>query len=228
MSTPADAAPDASDVPESSSAAENWRPLDVDGVVRLLQGASVRWWLSGGAALDRWVGHPIRPRTNIDVSVTAGDLAGLVAALPSGVSAWASVDGAAVPFDEAPENADLQPVLVRDDASGATILQINAEDGAPRAWVYKRDPRLQLSWVEAVIDLDGVPTGAPQVQLVWKALRPRSEDTLDKDAVLPTLSPEAVAFYETALLRIHPHSTWSIHVRSPFAPAKASWNRPRA
>lgn len=217
MSTPAPAAD-----------AENWRPLDVDGVVRLLQDAPVRWWLSGGAALDRWLGHPIRPRTNIDVSVTAGDLSGLVAALPGGVSAWATVGEDLVPYADAPGDADLQPVLVRDEADGAWILQVNVEDGAPRAWVYKRDPRLQLPWTDAVLDLDGVPTGAPQVQLVWKALRPRPDDDLDKDAVLPTLTPEAVAFYETALLRIHPHSTWSIHVRSPFAPAKASWNRPRA
>ncbi len=241
MSTPADAAHDApaSDpadaadtVSESGAPGSAWRPLDVVGVAELLTGASVRWWLSGGAALDRWLGRPIRPRTNIDVSVTAADLAALVSALPPGVSAWATVGDDLVPFEEAPEDADLQPVFVRDETSGEgqgdTILQINVEDGAPRAWVYKRDPRLQLPWSEAVIDLDGIPTGAPQVQLVWKALRPRPEDDVDKDAVLPTLSPEAVAFYETALLRIHPHSTWSIHVRSPFAPAKASWNRPRA
>lgn len=205
--------------------AAGWRPLDVDGVVRLLASTSARWWLSGGVALDRWVGRQIRPRQNIDVSVTARDLAGVIAALPDGFSAWASVDGTLVPFAEAPDDADLQPVLIRDDDAGASVLQINVEDGAARVWVYKRDPRLQLPWADAVVDLDGVPTGVPQVQLVWKALRPRPEDELDKDAVLPTLSPEAVAFYETALLRIHPHSTWSIHVRSPFAPAKASWNR---
>jgi len=202
-----------------------WRPLEVDGVVRLLSATSARWWLSGGVALDRWLGHPIRERQNIDVSTTAADLVGLVGALPAGFSAWASVDGGLVPFAAAPHDTDLQPVLVRDDAADAWVLQVNVEDGGPRVWVYKRDPRLQLPWADAVIDLDGVPTGAPQVQLVWKALRPRPEDDVDKDAVLPTLTPEAVAFYETALLRIHPHSTWSIHVRSPFAPAKASWNR---
>ncbi|GAA1539772.1 hypothetical protein HD600_001112 [Microbacterium ginsengiterrae] len=217
-------------MPASSAAATAWEPLDPSAVAALLSGAPVRWWLSGGAALDRWVGAPIRDRANVDVSVVASDLAALVAALPPGFSAWApdGDDGDVVPFVEAPEDADLQPVLIRDDARGAWVLQVNAEDGAPRAWVYKRDPRLQLPWDRAVIDLDGIPTGAPEVQLVWKALRPRAEDTVDKDAVLPTLSEEAVSFYETALLRIHPHSTWAIHVRSPFAPAKASWNRKKS
>ena len=58
-------------------------------------------------------------------------------------------------------------------------------------------------------------------------LRPRPEDELDKDAVFPKLSDEARAWWERAILSIHPHSTWSIHVRTPLTPAKASWNRPR-
>ena len=215
-----------------TSSALPWTPLTAEQVAEALAAADVRWWLSGGAALDRALGHPIRERGNIDVSVVARDLAALVAALPEGFSAWAPGEGddddEFIPFADAPTDTDLQPILVRDDAQNAWVLQINAEDGAPRAWVYKRDPRLTLPWDRAVIDIDGIPTGAPAVQLVWKALRPRPEDTIDKDAVLPTLSEDAVAFYETALLRIHPHSTWAIHVRSPFAPAKASWNKKKA
>lgn len=132
-----------------------------------------------------------------------------------------------VPFEDAPADADLQPVLVRDDAKDTWVLQVNVEDGAPRAWVYKRDPRLQLPWDRAVLDIDGIPTGAPEVQLIWKALRPRPEDDADKDAVVAELTDEARTWYEKAILSIHPHSNWSIHVRSPFAPAKASWNKPR-
>lgn len=211
----------------TSPADSPWAPLEPQAVAELLSAASVRWWLSGGAALDRRLGRAIRERTNIDVSVVAGDLAALVASLPDGFSAWAPADeeDEIVPFADAATDADLQPVLVRDDAKNAWVLQINAEDGAPRAWVYKRDPRLTLPWERAVLDIDGIPTGAPEVQLVWKALRPRPEDTVDKDAVLPHLDEQAVSFYETALLRIHPHSTWAIHVRSPFAPAKPSWNK---
>lgn len=211
-----------------SPAALAWAPYAPAAIADALANSPVRWWLSGGAALDRWVGREIRERANIDISVVAADLEVLIAHLPQGLSAWApsaADTSVLVPFSEAPKDADLQPVLIRDDGKNAWVLQVNAEDGAPRAWVYKRDPRLTLPWERAVIDLDGIPTGAPEVQLVWKALRPRPEDTVDKDAVLPTLSEPAVAFYETALLRIHPHSTWAIHVRSPFAPAKASWNR---
>jgi hypothetical protein len=212
-------------MPELISATE-WKPLSPQQVAELLASASVRWWLSGGCALERWLGRVIRERQNIDVSVSAGDLAALVASLPAGFSAWAPVDEeSVVSFSDAPQDADLQPVLIRDDGRGVWALQVNVEDGAPRAWMYKRDPRLTLPWERAVVDIDGIPTGAPEVQLVWKALRPRPEDDVDKDAVFDSLPDEAREWFERTILRVHPHSTWSIHVRSPFAPAKASWNR---
>lgn len=203
----------------------DWAPLSPAAVAELLAASPVRWWLSGGVALDRWLGEPIRPRRNIDVSVVLADLPQLVAAIPAGYDAWAVRDEALVPFAEVSVEDEVQPVLVRDLASGKWVLRVNVEDGAPRAWVYKRDPRLNLAWDRAVLDLDGIPTGAPEVQLVWKALRPRPEDDIDKDAIVPKLSDEARAWYERCILSIHPHSSWSIHVRSPFAPAKASWNK---
>ena len=202
-----------------------WEPLAPRAVADLFAGSPARWWLSGGAALDAWLGEPIRERTNIDVSTTAKDLPALLGGIPAGCSAWVTADEEPVRWGEHDPDGEVQPVRLRDDATGAWVLQVNVEDGIDRAWLYRRDPRLQLPWDRAVLDIDGIPTGAPEVQLVWKALRPRPEDEVDKDAVLPRLSEDAVAFYETALLRIHPHSTWAIHVRSPFAPAKASWNR---
>ncbi len=204
-----------------------WAPLTVEEVAELLGACDARWWLSGGAALDRWVGRPIRPRENIDISTIPGELALVLDTLPKFYSAWVTIDDALVPIADAPEDAELQPVLIRDDAADAWVLRVNVEDGAPKAWLYRRDARLQLPWDRAVLDVDGVPTGAPEVQLLWKCFSPRPEDDADKDAVMPVLSDEARAWWEQALLRIHPHSSWTIPVRTPMFPARASWNRPQ-
>lgn len=213
--------------PATPSPTGPWAPLTADAVADVLAPSGARWWLAGGAALDRWLGAPIRERENIDVSTTAADLEALIAALPPTYSAWAPDGDGVMPLADAAEDADLQPVLIRDDAAEAWVLRVNLEDGAPRAWVYRRDARLQLPWDRAVLDIDGIPTGVPEVQLVWKALRPRPEDDVDKDAVLPRLSEEARHWWERAILTIHPHSSWSIPVRSPMFPARASWNRPQ-
>ncbi len=209
-----------------SDAAAHEHPLTPEGVAELLGGTTSRWWLSGGVALDHWLGRPIRARANTDASTTSADVRGVIEALPPEYSVWApNGDDAVIPWADAAPDADLQPLRIRDERTGAWVLQLNVEDGIERVWLYRRDPRLQLPWDRAVLDVDGIPTGAPEVQLLWKALRPRPEDEIDKDAVFPELSEEARAWFERAILSIHPHSTWSIHVRSPFAPAKASWNR---
>lgn len=210
-------------VPDAATA---WEPLTPHAVAELLRVGSARWWLSGGVALEHWLGRTIRERPNTDVSTTQGGLPQLVRALPAGFTAWAPAgEDAVIPWADAPDDADVQPVRIQDERSGAWVLQVNVEDGTEHAWLYRRDPRLQLPWDRAVLEVDGIPTGAPEVQLVWKALRPRPEDDLDKDVVLPQLSDEARSWFERAILSVHPHSNWSIHVRSPFAPEKASWNR---
>lgn len=204
-----------------------WQALSIPAVAQLCAGTGVRWWLSGGAALEHWLGRPIRDRENIDVSVVFNDVPPFMESLPDTLTAWAELDDQLVPWAEVAPDADVQQVDIYDTERQAWVLRVHAEDGSPRAWLYRRDPRLQLAWEKAVLDVDGIPTGAPAIQLVWKTLRPRPVDEVDKDAVLPALSEEERAWWERAVLAIHPHSTWAIHVRSPFAPAKASWNRKR-
>ncbi len=202
-------------------------PLAADEVAALFEGAPGRWWLSGGVALDRWLGRAVRERAQTDVSTIPSDLEGLLGSLPARYSAWIRDDEGLIAWAEATPDTDIARILIRDDDAGAWVLQVNVEDGTANAWLYRRDSRLQLPWNRAVLDIGGIPTGAPEVQLVWKALRPSPQDEQDKDAVLPGLDAEARQWWERAILSIHPHSTWSIHARSPFAPAKASWNRPQ-
>lgn len=202
-----------------------WAPLSVDDLVGLLGDLDARWWLSGGVALEHWLGQPIREQANIDISTLPGDADAVLGAMPDGLDAWAVQDEGLVAYADVPAGADVQTIGIHDPARGAWVLQVNVEDGTPDRWLYRRDPRLGIGWDEAVLDVRGVPTGAPGIQLLWKTLRPRPQDELDREAVLPHLSEDERTRLTRDILSIHPHSTWAIHFRSPFAPAKASWNR---
>ncbi len=204
-----------------------WTRLDAASVADLLADTEARWWLSGGSAYDQWRGEPLRERDRTTISTVYTQLDDIVGSLPDGMSCWARIGDELVRWSDLPDGADIPSAWIFDAAMDAWVLQINLEDGTADRWVYRRDPRLQLPWEKAVLDIDDIPTGAPEVQLVWKALRPYPDDEADKDVILPALPEEARTWWEKAILSIHPHSTWSIHVRSPFAPAKASWNRTR-
>ena len=91
--------------------ASRWEPLAPEAVAELLAHADARWWLSGGAALDHWLGSPIRERANTDVSTTWGDLDKLLAGLPAPLSAWVASGDDLVAWADLPDGADLQPVL---------------------------------------------------------------------------------------------------------------------
>lgn len=202
-----------------------WQRVTPASVAEIFANVPARWWLSAGSAFDQWSATPLRDRDRLIVSTTLASIDHLIAGLPAGRSAWVVAGDDVVAWSDIDEHGDVLTVLIYDVGVDAWILQVNLEDGTPDRWVYRRDPRLQLPWDQAVLDIDGIPTGAPEVQLVWKALRPKPEDEADKDIILPALSESARSWWERAILSVHPHSTWSIHVRSPFAPGKASWNR---
>ena len=63
--------------------ATRWEPLPPRVIAELLGPSSARWWLSGGVALDHWLGTNTREHDNIDVSTTIADLPQVVQDLPA-------------------------------------------------------------------------------------------------------------------------------------------------
>lgn len=108
----------------TSRPADPWLPLEPAAIAELFAGTEARWWLSGGVALEHWLGRPIRDHDNVDVSTIPTDLQALLADLPEPLRAWGVVEGRVVPFDELPPDADVQPVLLRDESRDAWVLQV--------------------------------------------------------------------------------------------------------
>lgn len=186
-----------------------WRGLGVTEILDLFLDADARWWISGGRALDHWFGRSIRAREDADVSTVRGDLEALLADLPDRIVPHAELDDGVLTFADVPAGTEVEHVWLYDTLEEAYVLDVNVEDGTEEDWVYRRDPSVRLPWDAAVLDVRSVPTAAPAIALLWKAVSPDDGDDEDRVAILPALSDEDRDWFVRAVSRVHPESAWA-------------------
>jgi hypothetical protein len=185
-----------------------WSPLSVRAVASLLQDCPARWWLSGGWAIDHWLGTVTRSHGDIDVSTLRPELPTVLGSLPGHLEPFAAVDGYLHPLTSRVDDSDVHNVWLRDERCGRWVFQVNVEAGDQGVWRYRRDPRIALPWERAVRCVSGVPTGFPAVQLLWKSPRPRPEDDADLASALKVLSAGERHRLAEAMRTAHPCSPW--------------------
>jgi hypothetical protein len=186
-----------------------WSPLSVQALASLLQRCPARWWLSGGWAIDHWVGRVSRPHGDIDISTLRPALPALLASLPVHLEPFAAMDRHLYPLALRLNDPDLHNIWLRDERHGRWVLQINIEAGDEAAWHYRRDPRIGLVWDLAVRDVGAIPTGSPAAQLLWKSPQPRPQDDADLALVLGILSVAERQWLAKAIHTAHPSSPWA-------------------
>jgi hypothetical protein len=183
----------------------------VADVAAILTPSDARWWLSGGYAIDHWLGRTTRSHGDIDVSTVRSDLQRLLAVLPAPLEPVAAMSGRLRPLVQHVDDPALRNIWVRDGEHWA--LQINLEDGDERYWRYRRDPRITLPWNRAIAVVRGVPTGTPATQLLWKSAAPRPCDDADCAAVRHNLSSDDREWLRDAIRTAHPDSPWALPVQ---------------
>jgi hypothetical protein len=185
-----------------------WEPLSVPQVASLLEHCSSRWWLSGGWAVDHWLGPTTRDHGDIDISTLRADLAGVLAVLPARLRPAAAMNGHLLPLAEHLDDTALHNIWLRDEETDRWVLQVNLEDGDQTSWRYRRDPGICLPWTSAVRVTRSVPTGTPATQLLWKSKAPRPQDEHDLDAAHSALSAGSRRWLRDAVRTAHPRSPW--------------------
>jgi hypothetical protein len=189
-----------------------WSPLSVRVLASLLQDCPSRWWLSGGWAIDHWLGTVTRAHGDIDVSTLRPELSTVLGSLPGQLEPFAAMDGHLHPLASRVDDPDLRNVWLRDERCGRWVLQVNVEAADQEVWRYRRDPRIAVPWEMAVRQVGAVPTGSAVGQLLWKSLRPRPEDDADLAAALTVLSAGERRWLTDAIRTAHPSSPWLAQV----------------
>ena len=120
-------------------------------------------------------------------------------------------EGLVRPFESltAAELAETHQSWFREPESGVWRIDAFREPSVGDTWVCRRDERLQRPFDEVILRTDdGIPYGAPEVILLYKAKHAREKDEADFEGVLPLLTPDRRAWLTDALALVHPGHRW--------------------
>lgn len=185
---------------------EPWKPLSLADTIETFRGASFRWWISGGFALELHLGRSWRNHDDTDVSLARGD----VPKLRSVLDGWDIHVAAAGQLEPWTGHALLSErhqnnLWCRRDANGSWHLDVTISEGDSECWVYRRDPRIRVPWADAVLrTANNISYLAPELQLLFKSKNQREKDDADAQQVIPELSISRRDRLTQFLPTIHP------------------------
>ena len=183
----------------------------VDGVASELKDASFLWYISGGWALDLFLGQVHRAHHDVDVVVSRSAQMKLQRHMTG--RGWALV----TPFEKRLELwlPDMELELPRhqvhahrgNDFIDFLLTEIN------EVWIYRREPSVIRSLEKMGLSTEGgIPYLAPELVLLFKSKntsnRERANDELDFERTLPHLDAERRAWLHWALVASSPDHPW--------------------
>lgn len=194
---------------------EEWRPWSPQEVAALFAPLPAPWWISGGWAIDLFLGRQTREHDDIDVQVLRRDQHGVRALLDT----WDVQAALPPPRDEAwpfrtwRRGEVLDPAIhdiwCRPTTTQPWALQLMLADTREDWWLFRRTPAIArpLTAIGGA-SAEGIPYLAPEIQLLYKAKAPRPKDEADFAEALPALNQERRRWLKTALTMVHPHHSW--------------------
>jgi len=168
--------------------------------------APFRWWISGGLALDLFVGRSWRAHGDTDVGVLRRDVSRLRTVMKSwdiqvAAAGILSIWRGQVLDPEEHENN----LWCRKDPLQPWCLDVTIGEGDEERWIYRRDPQISAKWKSAVLNSsEGVPYLAPEIQLLFKSKDIREKDDTDAREVIPLLDAKRQAWLFCRLPPDHP------------------------
>jgi lincosamide nucleotidyltransferase A/C/D/E len=179
--------------------------MALDDVAGLLASTPIRWWFTGGIALELHAGRSWRSHDDIDVGLCRGELA-LLAPLLDDWEIHVAAAGELRPWrgehllgDRHENNLWLRR------PGGAWCLDVAIGEGDEDHWTYRRDRSLRLAWDRTLRISPGDHRYLdPALQLLFKSEGLRPKDDVDAVEVVPELDDWGIALLDVRLGRDHP------------------------
>jgi hypothetical protein len=192
-----------------------WEEFDPSRLLEVMRGFAAPWWIAGGWALDLWLGRETRTHQDVDLAILRGDQHKLYDTLHHWELYYATTDHRLLQLRPGQWlEPPLHGVWARPapDAPWLCEFLLNEHEGA--YWLYRRNPmvRMPLAEMGSVIS-GGIPILVPEIVLLYKAHEGTEKDEADFRAVLPHLSPSAVAWLVQALEETTSEHPWTAQLR---------------
>ncbi|WP_329171258.1 amino acid transporter [Streptomyces decoyicus] len=190
-----------------------WEPAPLSDVVALFSQVPVRipWWIAGGHAIELAVGHAFREHADIDVLLLRRDQLAAQDTLSSWEWRAADPPGTLRPWRRGEIlPMDVHDVWCRPGPSEPWRIQIMLDEAEGGAWVSRRNSRVRRALAQVgALSGEGVPYLVPEVQLFYKAGRPRPKDELDFAAALPVLDDAQRRWLAESIAEAYGRHPWS-------------------
>jgi Aminoglycoside-2''-adenylyltransferase len=190
---------------------EAWDPWQPAEAAARLSAWDAPWYVAAGWALDLFRGRQTREHEDLEIAVAHERFAELLPLLAD-LEVFVPVgEGVVRPLDRltAEELAGTHQTWFREPSTGRWRLDVFREPSRGETWICRRDPRLQRPYAEVILlAADGIPYGAPEIVLLYKAKHSRDKDEADFAAVVPLLSEPRRRWLADALELVHPGHRW--------------------
>jgi aminoglycoside-2''-adenylyltransferase len=185
-----------------------WESTHPRAAPELLAGLTCPWWIAGGWALDLFMGTQSRPHRDLDVGILRRDAPRVIEALPDW-EFFAARDGTLRRLEDRVPEPKVNSLWCRPQAASRWVLELLLDECDGDAWVFRRRRDIRRPLAAAIrFDRTRIPYLAPEIQLLYKAQRPRPEDDADFRQVAPRLDEGGRSFLHDALAGIDPHHPW--------------------
>jgi hypothetical protein len=174
------------------------KALEPADAARVLVPSAVPWWVSGGWAIELFVGRRTRPHADLDIGVWRDDFPRMTAALPDWEFHQAK-GGLLTPLAPGEPLAKSTQTAWGRRRGDLWSLEVLVEDRDGGTWTYRRDCRVRRPESEVVHDAGGFRAIRPEIQLLYKSKDVRAKDQADFDLAAPALDPAARAWLAAAL-----------------------------
>ena len=191
-----------------------WEPWTPQEVAARLAGVKAPWAFAGGWALDLFRGEVTRDHEDTEITLPAGGFGEVRTALAT-FEFDVVGSGRRWPGSDERAMAVMHQTWFRDPSTGAYKLDVFREPHDGDTWICRRDRSIRLPFTDVVRQtVDGLPSVAPAIVLLFKAREVRPKDASDFEGVAPLLDAQSRRWLVDSLERVHPGHAWIARLRA--------------